>query len=131
MLRLVLAVLFRVGSIEVTYQGSRFRNYARETLEERFVGVPEQGRRNTISPDPLAPGQYIARRSTTRVGSASSAAPDPQTGYMSDGFQSDEACLIEHAGRARIEVAGHVRDHPPYAPDRAFLKASPCCRHQL
>jgi hypothetical protein len=27
MLRLVLAVLFRAGSIEVTYQGSRFRNY--------------------------------------------------------------------------------------------------------
>jgi len=27
MLRLVLAVLFRAGSIEVTYQGNRFRNY--------------------------------------------------------------------------------------------------------
>jgi ATP-dependent Lon protease len=43
-----------MGSFE--YHQTSFSYLDRETLEERFVGVPEQGGRDMISPDPLAPG---------------------------------------------------------------------------
>jgi ATP-dependent Lon protease len=46
--------LKKMGSFE--YHQTSFSYLDRETLEERFVGVPEQGGRDAISPDPLAPG---------------------------------------------------------------------------
>jgi ATP-dependent Lon protease len=46
--------LKKMGSFE--YHQTSFSYLDRDTLEERFVGVPEQGGRDAISPDPLAPG---------------------------------------------------------------------------
>jgi ATP-dependent Lon protease len=46
--------LKKMGSFEF-YQTS-FSYLDQETMQERFVGVPEEGGRNLISPDPLAPG---------------------------------------------------------------------------
>jgi ATP-dependent Lon protease len=46
--------LKKMGSFE--YYQTSFSYFDRDTREERFVGVPEQGGRDTISPDPLAPG---------------------------------------------------------------------------
>ena len=43
-----------MGSFE--YYQTSFSYTLQETGEERFVGVPEQGGRNLISADPLAPG---------------------------------------------------------------------------
>lgn len=46
--------LKKMGSFE--YYHTSFSYTAQETGEERFVGVPEQGGRDLISSDPLAPG---------------------------------------------------------------------------
>jgi len=46
--------LKKMGSFE--YHQTSFSYIDRETGEERFVGVPEQGGREAISTDPLAPG---------------------------------------------------------------------------
>jgi ATP-dependent Lon protease len=46
--------LKKMGSFE--YHQTSFSYLDRDTMEERFVGVPEQGGRDTISPDHLAPG---------------------------------------------------------------------------
>ena len=46
--------LKKMGSFE--YYQTSFSYTLQETGEERFVGVPEQGGRDLISPDPLAPG---------------------------------------------------------------------------
>jgi ATP-dependent Lon protease len=46
--------LKKMGSFE--YYHTSFSYTAQETGEEKFVGVPEQGGRNLISTDPLAPG---------------------------------------------------------------------------
>lgn len=46
--------LKKLGSFE--YHQTSFSYIDNETREERFVGVPEQGGRDMISPDPLAPG---------------------------------------------------------------------------
>ena len=46
--------LKKMGSFE--YHHTSFSYLDTETGEERFVGVPEQGGRDLISPDPLAPG---------------------------------------------------------------------------
>ena len=43
-----------MGSFE--YYQTSFSYTINETGEERFVGVPEQGGRDLISADPLAPG---------------------------------------------------------------------------
>jgi ATP-dependent Lon protease len=50
--------LKKMGSFE--YYHTSFSYTLQETGEERFVGVPEQGGRNLISPDPLAPGTVYA-----------------------------------------------------------------------
>jgi ATP-dependent Lon protease len=50
--------LKKMGSFEY-YQVS-FSYSDRETGEERFVGVPEQGGRNMISSDPLSPGSIYS-----------------------------------------------------------------------
>ena len=53
--------LKKMGSFE--YYQTSFSYTDVETGEERFVGVPEQGGRNLISSDPLAPGTvYAANR---------------------------------------------------------------------
>ncbi len=46
--------LKKMGSFE--YHQTSFSYIDNETREERYVGVPEQGGRDTISSDPLAPG---------------------------------------------------------------------------
>ena len=46
--------LKKIGSFE--YHQTSFSYTDNETREERFVGVPEQGGRDIISSDPLAPG---------------------------------------------------------------------------
>ena len=46
--------LKKMGSFE--YHHTSFSYTLQETGEERFVGVPEQGGRDLISTDPLAPG---------------------------------------------------------------------------
>src|SRR5262249_14028243 len=50
--------LKKMGSFE--YYHTSFSYLDTATGEERFVGVPEQGGRNLIAPDPLAPGSIYA-----------------------------------------------------------------------
>jgi ATP-dependent Lon protease len=50
--------LKKMGSFE--YHHTSFSFIDNETREERFVGVPEQGGKDTISTDPLAPGSVYA-----------------------------------------------------------------------
>jgi ATP-dependent Lon protease len=50
--------LKKLGSFE--YHQTSFSYADNETREERFVGVPEQGGRDMISSDPLAPGSVYA-----------------------------------------------------------------------
>jgi len=50
--------LKKMGSFE--YHQTSFSYLDAETREERFVGVPEEGGRNLISTDPLAPGSVYA-----------------------------------------------------------------------
>ncbi len=47
-----------MGSFE--YHQTSFSYINRETMEERFVGVPEEGGRDLIAADPLAPGSLYA-----------------------------------------------------------------------
>ena len=49
--------LKKMGSFE--YYQTSFSYTDNETGEERFVGVPEQGGRDLISTDPLAPGTRL------------------------------------------------------------------------
>ena len=49
--------LKKMGSFE--YYHTSFSYTLQETGEERFVGVPEQGGRDLISADPLAPGTRL------------------------------------------------------------------------
>src|SRR5947209_12067589 len=46
--------LKKMGSFE--YHHTSFSYLDNQTREEKFVGVPEQGGRDLIAPDPLAPG---------------------------------------------------------------------------
>jgi ATP-dependent Lon protease len=50
--------LKKMGSFE--YHQTSFSYMHNETREERFVGVPEQGGRDMIATDPLAPGSVYA-----------------------------------------------------------------------
>lgn len=50
--------LKKMGSFE--YHQTSFSYIDNDTREERFVGVPEQGGRDMISTDPLAPGSVYA-----------------------------------------------------------------------
>ena len=49
--------LKKMGSFE--YYQTSFSYIDNETREERYVGVPEEGGRDLISPDPLAPGSVL------------------------------------------------------------------------
>ena len=61
--------LKKMGSFE--YYQTSFSYTLQETGEERFVGVPEQGGRDLISADPLAPGTvYTAGVTVGRHGRA-------------------------------------------------------------
>ncbi len=50
--------LKKMGSFE--YHQTSFSYVHRDTMEERFVGVPEEGGRDLVSGDPLAPGSIYA-----------------------------------------------------------------------
>jgi ATP-dependent Lon protease len=52
--------LKKMGSFE--YYQTSFSYTLKETGEEHFVGVPEQGGRDLISSDPLPPGTVYTRR---------------------------------------------------------------------
>ena len=56
--------LKKMGSFE--YYQTSFSYTDQETGEERFVGVPEQGGRDLISADPLAPGHRLHGRRDRR-----------------------------------------------------------------
>jgi ATP-dependent Lon protease len=58
--------LKKMGSFE--YHQTSFSYTSQETGEERFVGVPEQGGRDLISTDPLAPGTVYAAGVTSDGG---------------------------------------------------------------
>ena len=59
MRRRVKEQLKKMGSFE--YHQTSFSYVDRETREERYVGCPEEGGKNMISTDPLAPGSvYVA-----------------------------------------------------------------------
>ena len=62
--------LKKMGSFE--YHQTSFSYIDNETGEERFVGVPEQGGRDMISTDPLAPGSRLHRRRWTTKGRSGS-----------------------------------------------------------
>ncbi|HEU4782648.1 MAG TPA: protease Lon-related BREX system protein BrxL [Ktedonobacterales bacterium] len=50
--------LKKLGSFE--YYQTSFSYFEHETMQEHFVGVPEEGGRDLISSDPLAPGSVYA-----------------------------------------------------------------------
>lgn len=50
--------LKKLGSFE--YYQTSFSYVAHETMQEHFVGVPEEGGRDLISPDPLPPGSVYS-----------------------------------------------------------------------
>jgi predicted ATP-dependent Lon-type protease len=63
--------LKKMGSFE--YYHTSFSYSDNETGEEKFVGVPEQGGRDLISTDPLAPGTVYTPPSAATAPSASTA----------------------------------------------------------
>ncbi len=60
--------LKKMGSFE--YYHTSFSYLVTETGEERFVGVPEQGGRDLISPDPLPRAASTRRPSVVAAPSA-------------------------------------------------------------
>ena len=58
--------LKKMGAFE--YYQTSFSYMDKETMQERFVGVPEEGGKSLISTDPLAPGSlYTAAMTVDRV----------------------------------------------------------------
>ena len=93
--------LKKMGSFE--YHQTSFSYLDAETRAERFVGVPEQGGRDMIAPDPLAPG------------SAYAAAVDAQ-GKVGL-YRLEVGCA---PGAGRLKVAGGVEGPMKESIQRAF-----------
>lgn len=93
--------LKKMGSFE--YYHTSFSYTDSETGEERFVGVPEQGGRNMISSDPLAPGSVYA----------ASVAADGTVGLF-----RIEVSLS--AGSAKLRTAGGISGVTKESINRAF-----------
>jgi ATP-dependent Lon protease len=90
-----------MGSFE--YYHTSFSYTDSDTGEERFVGVPEQGGRNMISSDPLAPGSVYA----------ASVAADGTVGL----FRIE---VSVSAGSAKLRTAGGVSGVTKESINRAF-----------
>jgi len=93
--------LKKMGSFE--YYHTSFSYTDSETGEERFVGVPEQGGRNMISSDPLAPGSVYA----------ASVAADGTVGL----FRIE---VSVSAGSAKLRTAGGISGVTKESINRAF-----------
>ena len=93
--------LKKMGSFE--YYQTSFSYIVEETGEERFVGVPEQGGRDLIALDPLAPGSAYA------------------TGVASDGTVGLFRIEVSvSAGTGRLKTAGGVSGMIKESVNRAF-----------
>lgn len=93
--------LKKMGSFEY-YQVS-FSHTDRESGEERFVGVPEQGGRNMFSSDPLAPGSVYS------------------AGVAADGTVGMYRIEVSTSvGNARLRLAGGVSGSMKESVNRAF-----------
>jgi len=99
--------LKKMGSFE--YYQTSFSYFDNETREERYVGVPEEGGRNLISTDPLAPGSVYAASVDDQgkvglyrleVGST------PGTGKLKVSGSTD-ASMKESIQRAFAYIQGH------------------------
>jgi ATP-dependent Lon protease len=93
--------LKKMGSFE--YHQTSFSYIDRETMEERFVGVPEQGGRELIASDPLAPGSVYA----AGVGS------DSKVGL----YRLEVGVAV---GTGRLKLAGGVAGNIKESFNRAF-----------
>jgi ATP-dependent Lon protease len=94
--------LKKMGSFE--YHQTSFSYLDRETLEERFVGVPEQGGRDAISPDPLAPGSVY----TAAVDDQGKVGP----------YRLEVGCV---PGTGKLRIAGGVDGPMKESLQRAFV----------
>lgn len=93
--------LKKMGSFE--YYQTSFSYIVEETGEERFVGVPEQGGRDLIALDPLAPGSAYA------------------TGVASDGTVGLFRIEVSvSAGTGKLKTAGGVSGMIKESVNRAF-----------
>ncbi len=93
--------LKKMGSFE--YYHTSFSYIVNETGEERFVGVPEQGGRDLISPDPLPPGTVYA----------ASVSGDGTVGLY-------RVEVTTSAGTGKLKLAGGVAGAMKEAIQRAF-----------
>ena len=93
--------LKKLGSFE--YHQTSFSYIDNETREERFVGVPEQGGRDMIAADPLAPGSVY----TASVDSHS------QVGL----YRLEVGCS---AGTGKLKIAGGIDGPMKESIQRAF-----------
>ena len=93
--------LKKMGSFE--YHQTSFSFVDNETGEERYVGVPEQGGQDLISPDPLAPGTVYAA-SVTGTGTVGL-------------FRLE---VTPAAGTGKLKPAGGVKGLMKEAINRAF-----------
>ncbi len=93
--------LKKMGSFE--YYQTSFSYTLQETGEEKFVGVPEQGGRNLISTDPLAPGTVYS------------------AGVTSDGTVGLHRVEVSlSSGTGRLRLAGGVAGAMKESVQRAF-----------
>lgn len=105
--------LKKMGSFEY-YQAS-FSYIVEETREERFVGVPEQGGRDLIALDPLAPGSAYAAGVTSEgtvglfrvevsvsAGTGKLKAAGGVSGAIKESMQRAFAYMQAHAGELNI-----------------------------
>lgn len=93
--------LKKMGSFE--YYQTSFSYTLQQTGEERFVGVPEQGGRGLISPDPLAPGTVYT------------------AGVTSDGTVGLYRLEVSaSAGTGKLKMAGGISGPMKESVQRAF-----------
>lgn len=93
--------LKKMGSFE--YHQTSFSYIDNETREERFVGVPEEGGRDLISTDPLAPGSVYAAAVDTHS----------KVGL----YRIEVGCS---PGTGKLKIAGGVEGTMKEAVQRAF-----------
>src|SRR5438477_3185638 len=93
--------LKKMGAFE--YYHTSFSYTDRDSGEERFVAVPEQGGRNMISSDPLSPGCVYA----------ASSAPDGTVGL----YRVEVSTSV---GGGKLKLAGGVSSSMKESINRAF-----------
>ena len=93
MLRLVLAVLFRGGEIEVTYQGNRFHNYQDPLARTPFTSNPAF--RNSLFSPRQAPGLKSLTQAVQRLEEITGKEVDVEEGAIATAFKRIAAEEIE------------------------------------